>query len=220
MPRETRSFAGLSRRTLVAAGAGWVLGAGGLFLPGTMDEVEAREGALGGAKGGRHGKNHRGRDKHRGKGENDKDREPQEEGLFSKGVSLAFKNQGSDSFTVSVMFDNGGSSSRVADPGFYDTLYADSGSVTIQLAAAAWGATGWLQIDAVNPAIGAPYVKMGPPERCGYYECSSTQSQSLSEGEGFDYVWNWGAPGQSDTFRADRLSDSSDYKLFLITALP
>ncbi|MFN8661409.1 MAG: hypothetical protein U0075_05920 [Thermomicrobiales bacterium] len=48
----------LSRRNLARVVAGGVIaGAGGLLLPGTIDDAAAREGAL----GGRHGKNHRGR---------------------------------------------------------------------------------------------------------------------------------------------------------------
>jgi hypothetical protein len=55
MKRQTRSSAAISRRTLVTASAGWMLGAGGLILPAPIDEAEARDGGL----GGRHGQDHR-----------------------------------------------------------------------------------------------------------------------------------------------------------------
>ncbi len=56
----------VSRRTILSgAVAGFGLAASGLFLPQTGEEAAAREGALGGAKGGRHGKDHRGRDRHK-----------------------------------------------------------------------------------------------------------------------------------------------------------
>ncbi|MCC6756056.1 MAG: hypothetical protein IT199_06765, partial [Solirubrobacterales bacterium] len=48
------------RRLLGRAGFGLALAASGLFLPEWLAETEARAGALGGAKGGRHGKNRRG----------------------------------------------------------------------------------------------------------------------------------------------------------------
>ena len=54
---------GLSRRSVLGgAVAGFVLTAGGLLAPSDADEAAAREGALGGALGGRHGKNRRGLD--------------------------------------------------------------------------------------------------------------------------------------------------------------
>ncbi len=53
------------RRVLRAATGSFALAASGLFLPAELGETEAREGALGGDKGGRHGKNHKGQHRHR-----------------------------------------------------------------------------------------------------------------------------------------------------------
>src|SRR4051794_25410338 len=63
MTTDVRESTAISRRTLMAAGAGLVLGTASLVLPGSMDEAAAR-GSQGGKMGGRHGKDHRGRDKH------------------------------------------------------------------------------------------------------------------------------------------------------------
>ena len=60
---SSRDGAGLSRRAILSgAAAGFVLAASGLFLPEWLEEADAREGALGGELGGRHGKNRRGAD--------------------------------------------------------------------------------------------------------------------------------------------------------------
>jgi hypothetical protein len=57
---------GLSRRGLLqAAAGGMALAASGLLLSARLEDVAARPGAAGGALGGRHGKNRRGRDKSR-----------------------------------------------------------------------------------------------------------------------------------------------------------
>ena len=64
--RETSTATGATRRRLLrAATGGFALAASGLFLPEGPEEADAREGALGGAKGGRHGKDLQGRSRHR-----------------------------------------------------------------------------------------------------------------------------------------------------------
>lgn len=64
--REDLADQGLDRRGVVrVAAGGFVLAAGGLLLPGWLDDAEARDGANGGELGGRHGKNRRGVDKAR-----------------------------------------------------------------------------------------------------------------------------------------------------------
>lgn len=64
LARRGRDDTLLGRRAVLSgAMAGFVLTSGGLFLPDDGEETEAREGALDGQLGGRHGKNHRGRDK-------------------------------------------------------------------------------------------------------------------------------------------------------------
>jgi hypothetical protein len=79
----------LSRRALVTAGAGWVLGAAGLLLPAARDEADARGGAL----GGRHGQNQRGRDKHHGQHEHDgHHRRSGDQSVRNKDVKVTFIN--------------------------------------------------------------------------------------------------------------------------------
>jgi hypothetical protein len=57
------------RRLLRAATGGFALAACGLLLPAGPGETDAREGALGGAMGGRHGKDRRGRHRRRTHGD-------------------------------------------------------------------------------------------------------------------------------------------------------
>jgi hypothetical protein len=93
MNTGVRESSALSRRTLMAAGAGWALGAAGLYLPESMNEAEAREGALGGAMGGRHGKNHRGRNKRRDDDGNDKGDEARDQDIWGlKNAWVEFHN--------------------------------------------------------------------------------------------------------------------------------
>lgn len=68
--KVTNDGPGLTRRRWVAtATTGFVLSAGGLFLPELVRETEARSGANGGELGGRHGKNRRGKDQKRSRGD-------------------------------------------------------------------------------------------------------------------------------------------------------
>ena len=73
---------GTTRRRLLSAATGaFSLAASGLFLPEGLEEAEAREGALGGKLGGRHGHNRRGRNtrkrrKHGGKKDKGSDNRP------------------------------------------------------------------------------------------------------------------------------------------------
>lgn len=67
-----------SRRALLSAAGEFVLAASGLMLPGWLEEAEAREGSLHGAKGGRRGRDRKGRHKQRNHGdkkENNKDQD-------------------------------------------------------------------------------------------------------------------------------------------------
>jgi hypothetical protein len=87
-----------SRRTILSgAVAGFALTASGLFLPETRKEADARDGALGGTKGGRHEKNHRGHDKHKRRDHGDKkgeenDNLPQSGGKYFRDVALLVHN--------------------------------------------------------------------------------------------------------------------------------
>jgi hypothetical protein len=85
----SQSDATESRRTMLRASlGGFALAASGLFLPTGDDEAAAREGALGGAKGGRYGKDHKGRHRRRShgdkkeKGKGHDEAPPQSHGLF------------------------------------------------------------------------------------------------------------------------------------------
>lgn len=76
MPNDAELPVG-SRRALLGAAGGFVLAASGLMLPGWLQEAEAR-GALHGARGGRRGRDHKGRHKQRSHGdkkENNKDQD-------------------------------------------------------------------------------------------------------------------------------------------------
>ncbi|MFN8593192.1 MAG: hypothetical protein U0031_17180 [Thermomicrobiales bacterium] len=60
----------LSRRRLLRAATGaFVLSASGLYLPATVEEADARSGALDGRLGGRHGRDRRGQDRRRTHGD-------------------------------------------------------------------------------------------------------------------------------------------------------
>lgn len=71
---RVRGVTPLSRRAILGgAAAGFALAANGLFLPEGLQETEAREGANNGELGGRHGKDHRGRDRDRHRHRRDRD---------------------------------------------------------------------------------------------------------------------------------------------------
>jgi hypothetical protein len=208
MNSETRQSLAITRRALVAAGAGRVLGAGGLFLPDARAEAQAR-GALGGAMGGRHGKDHRGRNKHRKNDKNDDDGQPRDQGLFSKGCSVSFRNQNSVTYTVkcSVADARGISATRDCPRGFSDKILSADDDIQGTIHVPGWPQD--LVLLAQNPAIGQPSAALGPAQYIAY------QGHSLAEGEGFDYI-GWDSTSR---FHMERLADSSDYKEFLITAL-
>lgn len=92
----------VSRRLLLGgATSGLVLTAAGLLLPAWVLEADAREGALGGAKGGRHGKNRRGRDKkrrhdHKNNKKKGKDDAPRGGGPLFRSTALSVINKGAN----------------------------------------------------------------------------------------------------------------------------
>jgi hypothetical protein len=95
----SRDGAGLSRRAILSgAVAGFALTASGLFLPETGEVAAARDGALQGAKGGRHGKDHKGRHRRRthgdkkDKGKHGNEAPPQDHGPF-RATALTVINQ-------------------------------------------------------------------------------------------------------------------------------
>lgn len=84
-----------TRRAVLGAASGLALAASGLFLPEWLQETEARRGALDGAKGGRRGKNRRGRHKQRNHGDKkDKNRDKPRgrDGLELRSVALLVHN--------------------------------------------------------------------------------------------------------------------------------
>lgn len=82
--------AGSRRRLLSGAAGGLVLATSGLFLPEWLAETEAREGALGGAKGGRRGKDHKGRHKKRSHGGKKEKGQDKPRGGSSKKLPIKF----------------------------------------------------------------------------------------------------------------------------------
>jgi hypothetical protein len=110
--------AGSRRLLLAGAASGLALAASGLLLPDRLEEVDAREGALGGAKGGRRGKDQRGRHKHRDHGKkkdkgNDKNKDQNDDtprGLF-RGIR----------YTVSSRRGSYPVEFYVTPPGLFDT---------------------------------------------------------------------------------------------------
>lgn len=82
-----------NRRTLLrGAVAGFVLTAGGLYLPATDDEVAARDGAYGGQLGGRRGPDRRGRDKRQRRRKNKQDGDAPRDGDRWRDVALFVHN--------------------------------------------------------------------------------------------------------------------------------
>ena len=107
---ETDETGGTTRRAMLSAAAGgFALAASGLFLPDWLEEAEARDGAYGGKLGGRHGKDHRGRDKRKrrthgnkkDKGRDKNDSPPR--GTVIRDVAFSIQNQRSTSVRLRVL---------------------------------------------------------------------------------------------------------------------
>jgi hypothetical protein len=131
-------------------------------------------------------------------------------GWFSLGCSVAFRNQNSDAYAIEVIGENG-DLFLDCPPGFNATLSADDTAVEFNIYHEGW-AKG-LYIVAVNPDVGEPEVKYRQAGGCDKGAIDCTTTQSLSVGEAFTLDWN-GA-----SFYVERQSDSTDYKMFLVTAL-
>lgn len=83
----------MSRRLLLGgAASGLVLAASGLVLPAWLEETEAREGALDGAKGGRRGNDRRGRHRKRSHGDKKDNRKVQDLPLPFRNSALTVVN--------------------------------------------------------------------------------------------------------------------------------
>ncbi len=125
--------------------------------------------------------------------------------VFALGCSVAFNNQISVTYNVTVIGANG---NVLLDcpPGFNSTLSVNDGPVTFVIHSSGWEKDLWIQ--AFNPDFGAPGVVYRANECAG--DCDT--SHTLSEGEGFWIDWN------GNSFLVERQSDSSDYKMFFVTA--
>jgi hypothetical protein len=121
------------------------------------------------------------------------------------GCSVAFTNQIAVTYKVTVIGENG---NVLFDcpPGFNSTLSVNDGPVTFVIQYSEWEKDLWIQ--AFNPDFGAPgvvYQANGCADDCG-------TTQTLSEETGF---WiNW----YGNSFLVERQLDSSDYKMFFVTA--
>ena len=140
-------------------------------------------------------------------------------GVFGLGVSVAFNNPTTSTYTIRVVGENG-DLNYTCPPGFNATLSTDDTAVVFAIHLQGWADNLFLQ--AINPLIGEPYVISGseytcthsgevsPPIFCG----TDAQEPSLDVGESAVFSWLNGK-----SFKAERQSDSSDYKMFLVTAL-
>lgn len=218
MDWETRIATATSRRALVAAGAGWVLGAAGLLLPAAGDEAEAR-GALGGAKGGRHGKDHRGRDKRRDKNKNDQTRDDErgqarEEGQNVLGVRVTFANLTSSQ--VNLQINEGGADGVYEDPNnfsLYPQQWGGPWQSSVELIDSEGGLANkvWfiltsqghtLDVQVKNPWVGTP----------GIYITDQTTNTDV-----FNETFDVGRQVDSGLFLANRDADTTLYKEFRLS---
>jgi hypothetical protein len=210
--RASHGVAAISRRALVAAGAGWVLGAAGLLLPATGDEATAR-GALGGAKGGRHGKDQRGRNKHRGKDNNEPgdDKQTHDDGLFGEdAVSVVFVNSGS--VDLEVYYNNstkidGGEQREDRIPAHTSRSYTGTTSATIvNITSPECDGCFIYSVEFRNPSIGRPWVTAVDQHNTFF-----ANETGLSEGDSVD---------DRRRLLVTRNSDSGDSKWFTLEVGP
>jgi hypothetical protein len=189
MEMKRRAAAALSRRAVVAVGAGWVLGTAGLLLPAAMDEAEA------GDLGGRHGHNHRGGDKHRGRHEHDRKR-PSQKGLL-RGVLISFFN----STTSDMILTDLPYAGRTIRPQESFTAKTSKQALIVFLYSKGVNYT----VTGTNPDIGLPAVTI-------FNVNTSTREVDVALKEGQEH--------NSGKFLVKRLTDSRDHKVFQLTVLP
>lgn len=139
-------------------------------------------------------------------------------GFFGLGVSVAFHNPTSSTYTVRVIGENG-DLNYTCPPGFNAILSTDDTAVVFAIHLAGW--TDNLFLQAINPLVGLPYVIAGsenvcthsgevsPPIYCG----PDASEPSFDVGSSATFSWQSGK-----SFKAERQSDSTDYKMFLFTA--
>lgn len=215
MLNGTRLSAGISRRALATAGAGWALSTGGLLLPAAIDEAVARKGDKGGKK-----------DKNRnGQGKSDKQSGQRKSG-GKKATKSGDTSESGEFLNVRITFVNGTAS---------DTYVESYGSQTgkdvapqartrfevpysirdyaamiyvgkIDSGAPIDNPSSWEQryvLYTANPTVGLPYVKIFD---------TATQNQIFNEAlEKMQEV-------ETDRFRLKRLANS-DAVLFILTLL-
>lgn len=128
--------------------------------------------------------------------------------VFGLGTSVAFDNQLSVTYKVTVIGENGNVEYE-CPPDWNNTLSVtdDDGAVTFVIQYAGWEKNLWIQ--AHNPLFGAPVVGY-KANGCDTGDCETTQT--LGEDEGFWIDW------YDNRFLVHRQPDSSDYKMFLVTA--
>jgi hypothetical protein len=140
-------------------------------------------------------------------------------GFFGLGASVAFSNPTSSTYKIRVIGENG-DLNYDCPPGFNATLSTDDTAVLFVIQYPGWADNLYMQ--AFNPLIGEPVVdydteyncthsgEVSPPIYCG----PNMVQTELSEGESVTIPWLNGK-----SFTAERQSDSSDFKMFLVTAL-
>lgn len=154
-------FRPCSRRHLLEMTTrGFILGASGLLLPETAEDILARDGANGGELGGRRGKNRRGRDKGRNhrkdRKAHDKNDAPGSQGFLR--VKLIVYNGRNEDLTVDVK----GNFPRTWTDIWHGPLKAGEtseyvGDLCDQLLFTAKDA----YVEAYNPGLGYPWVRLG-----------------------------------------------------------
>lgn len=134
--------------------------------------------------------------------------------IFALGSSVAFSNPTASTYTIQVIGPNG-DVNFTCPPGFNATLSHSDISVEFIIRYA--GAHADLYMRAYNPDVGEPYVAYEINGGC-VGNCSpgpvGLASNAFSVGEIFTIPWFDGK-----SFQVERQSDSSDYKMFLVTAL-
>lgn len=146
-------------------------------------------------------------------------------GTFQLGVSVEFNNPTDTTYNVRVAGENG-DVKYVWGPGKRAVLsVTDDGSPGVTFAIQFPGWIDNLFIQAKNPAVGEPEVNYAAEAVCitsdGYFAERGTSSgfcdltsNGLSVAETLTITWLDGKE-----FTVERQSDSSDYKMFLVTAL-
>ena len=203
---------GMSRRGLMRAAAGaFVLTASGLYVPDAAEEAEAREGTFDAKVGGRHGKDHRGRDRGRDRDRHrrDRDKEPDRDppkGIFDNDIQFIFVNNndaGSEPIGVTCEYWRGSTLDvidKTAMPGAGVSFNTASNQALLYIdhnRHIVW---------AESPFFGYPTIKINSAGNRG-----GAGPKDMDEGD----TLSW----QHGNYKIDvqRLPDSSTYKVFTVS---